>query len=196
MLNKRKKTNKQKKASTPPSETEDFEFVIQRSLLSIVWLSPLWTLLLPEYKSAIDGVVKDVAQLRLVWNLVKRTYPTDTLKRSSQSKITFLESRQRWRNISRRPSTYTTKADETICASKDYWKITMKHGMKRKRKLRISSSKNSILNLLQKLNVLIAQPVLGGKMELQNRERSFVSLQVIKQRRLFSRRQGKSNPKV
>ena len=68
--------------------------------------------------------------------------------------------------------------------------MTMKHGMKWKRKLRICSSKISILNLLQKLNVLIAQAVLGGKMELQNRERSFVSLQVIKQRRQFSRRQG------
>ena len=43
------------------------------------------------------------------------------------------------------------------------------------------SSKNSILNLLQKFNVLIAQAVLGGKTELQNRERSFVSLQVINQ---------------
>ena len=31
------------------------------------------------------------------------------------------------------------------------------------------------MNLLQKLNVLIAQAVLGGKMELQNRERSFTS---------------------
>ena len=46
----------------------------------------------------------------------------------------------------------------------------MKHRMKQKRKLRMSSSKNSILNLLQKMNVLIAQAVLGGKMELQNRE--------------------------
>ena len=34
-----------------------------------------------------------------------------------------------------------------------------------------------------------------AKMELQNRERSLVSLQVIKQRRQFSRRQGESNPK-
>ena len=50
-------------------------------------------------------------------------------------------------------------------------------------KIWISSSKNSIFNLLQKLNVVIAQAVLGGKMELQNRERSFVSLQNIKQRR-------------
>ena len=38
---------------------------------------------------------------------------------------------------------------EIICASKDYWKMTMKHEMKRKRKLRMSSSKNSILNLLR-----------------------------------------------
>ena len=66
--------------------------------------------------------------------------------------------------------------------------MTMKHGMKWKRELRISSSKNSILNLLQKLNVLIAQAVLEGKMALQNRERSFVSLQGIKQRKQFSRR--------
>ena len=51
MLNKRKK-EKQKKARTPPSETEDFQFVIQPSLLSIAWLSPLRILLLPEYKSA------------------------------------------------------------------------------------------------------------------------------------------------
>ena len=74
--------------------------------------------------------------------------------------------------------------------------MTMKHGMKRKRKLRMSSSKNSILNLLQKMNVLIAQAALGGKMELQNREGSFVSLQVIKQKRRFLRGQGESNPKV
>ena len=33
------------------------------------------------------------------------------------------------------------------------------------------------------MNVLTAQAVLGGKMELQNRERSFVSLQVIKQKK-------------
>ena len=53
--------------------------------------------------------------------------------------------------------------------------MTMKHGMKRKRKFKMSSSKNSILNLLQKLNMLIAQVVPGGMMELQNRERSFTS---------------------
>ena len=72
----------------------------------------------------------------------------------------------------------------------------MKHGMERKRKLRMPSSKNSILNLLQKINMLIAQAALGGKMELQNRDGSFVSLQVIKQKRQFLRGQGESNPKV
>ena len=72
----------------------------------------------------------------------------------------------------------------------------MKHRMKQKRKLRMSSSKTSILNLLQKMNVLIAQAALGGKMELQNRDGSFVSLQVIKQKRQFLRGQGESNPKV
>ena len=71
----------------------------------------------------------------------------------------------------------------------------MKHRMKQKRKLRMSSSKTSILNLLQKMNVLIAQAALGGKMELQNREAS-LSLQVIKQKRQFLRGQGESNPKV
>ena len=69
----------------------------------------------------------------------------------------------------------------------------MKHG---KRKLRMPSSKNSILNLLQKLNVLIAQAALRGKMELQNREGSFVSLQVKKQKRQFLRGKGESKPKV
>ena len=73
--------------------------------------------------------------------------------------------------------------------------MTMKHRMKQKRKLRMSSSKNSILNLLQKMNVLIAQAALGGKMELQNREES-LSLQVIKQKRQFLRGQGESIPKV
>ena len=73
--------------------------------------------------------------------------------------------------------------------------MTMKHRMKQKRKLRMSSSKTSILNLLQKMNVLIAQAALGGKMELQNREAS-LSLQVIKQKRQFLRGQGESNPKV
>ena len=72
----------------------------------------------------------------------------------------------------------------------------MKHGIKQKQKLRMSSSKNSILNLLEKMNALIAQAALGGKMELQNREGSFVSLQVIKQKRQFLRGQGESNPKV
>ena len=33
----------------------------------------------------------------------------------------------------------------------------------------VLAAKNSILNLLRKLNVLIAQVVLGGMMELQNR---------------------------
>ena len=46
------------------------------------------------------------------------------------------------------------------------------------------------------MNVLIAQAALRGKMELQNREGSFVSLQVIKQKRKFLRGQGESNPKV
>ena len=45
------------------------------------------------------------------------------------------------------------------------------------------------------MNVLIAQAALRGKMELQNREGSFVSLQVIKQKRQFLRGQGESNPK-
>ena len=100
------------------------------------------------------------------------------------------------KNISRRPCTWKIKVDETICASEDYWKMKMKHRLKRKRKLRMSSSKNSILNLLQKLNVLIAQIVPGGMMELQNRERSFASLLVIKQRRQFTKRQGKQLPQL
>ena len=49
--------------------------------------------------------------------------------------------------------------------------MTMKHGMKRKQKLRMSSSKDSILNFLQKMNVLIPQAALGGKMELQKSRR-------------------------
>ena len=66
--------------------------------------------------------------------------------------------------------------ESSYCHDNETW-----NEMEAKRSLIMPSSKNSILNLLQKLNVLIAQAVLGDKTELQNRERSFVSLQVINQ---------------
>ena len=141
----------------------------------------------------IDGVVKDIAQLKASLGFSRK----DLIDHAE--KIKAIED-----NFSKIEATMKKHIEKTVYLENQSRRNNLRfEGLLKddnetrdetEAKVRNVLVENSILNLLQKLNVLIAQVVPGGMMELQNRERSFASLLVIKQRKAILKKARRIKP--
>ena len=142
------KRKNQKKANTLPPETGVFEVrdpvdsmesSVQELLHSMI--KSLVDSVVTSINVRIDGVVKDVARLKASLEFIPKELSDHA------EKIKSIED-----NVSKIASTMKKDIEKTVYSEDQsrrnnlrfeglYWKMTMKHGMKRKRKLRMTSQK-------------------------------------------------------
>ena len=106
----------------------------------------------------IDSVIQDVAQLKASLEFSQKDLSDHAEKIKSRyrdiEKTVYLENQSRRNNL---------RFEGLLEDDNETWDKT------EAKVKNVLAANNSILNLLRKLNVLIAQVVLGGMMELQNR---------------------------